>query len=46
MTDAAVFADAASRASARTYLAPWAKRSGATVVDEGATGLRLRSCHR
>ncbi len=46
MTDVAVFADAASRTSARTYLAPWAKRSGGTVVDEGATGLRLRSCHR
>jgi hypothetical protein len=46
MTDVAVFADRRARAAARAYLAPWAARSSATVVDAGATGLRLRSCHR
>jgi hypothetical protein len=46
MTDDAVFADARSRATARAYLAPWATSVRATIADRGATGLRLRSCHR
>ncbi len=46
ITDDAEFTDTAARDRARAFLQPWADRQSVSLVDKGAAGLHLHTCHQ